>query len=76
MYDQVDRNLSIRELDRPQHFFGILNVDVTEDRKAEKAHSLLPMNQSYHATVPLPFEFVQQLNAFPFESPLRDPWLK
>jgi hypothetical protein len=76
MYDQVDRDLSIGELDRPQHFFRVLNIDVTKDGKAEQAHGLLPVNQSYHPTVPFPFEFFQQLNALPFERPLREPWLK
>jgi hypothetical protein len=49
MKNHVDRLLGRREPDRPQHRFGIFNVDVAAHRDAEQADGFLPVNHCDHA---------------------------
>jgi hypothetical protein len=43
--DQVDRLFRRGLVDRPHHFFGILDIDVAHERDAEQAHAFLAMHQ-------------------------------
>lgn len=44
MENQVDGRVRIRHLDGPENFFGVLDIDVAQHRKAEQAHGLLAVD--------------------------------
>jgi hypothetical protein len=53
MQDYINRHVGIGKSDSPQDILGIVDVDIADDRKAEKTHSLLAMDHRDHAGVPL-----------------------
>src|SRR5437868_856371 len=42
---EIDRHIVVRHLDGAQNLFGIVDVDITCDRKTEEPHGLLPVHQ-------------------------------
>src|SRR5580704_9732386 len=54
--DYVDRHIAIRQANSTQDLFGIVNVDVADNRKPQETHGLLAMDHRDHARVPLSFK--------------------
>ena len=53
MEDDVERHIVVGHLDGAQHLFGVVDVDVARNRKAEEPHRLLAVHEQDHAGVPL-----------------------
>lgn len=43
--DEVKWHLVVGHLNRTQHFFGVVDVDIAGNREAEQAPGLLPVHQ-------------------------------
>jgi hypothetical protein len=63
----VNRHIGIRQADRAQDVLGIVDIDVTDDGKAEQAHRLLAMDHSYYTGVSFSLEAQDSALASRFE---------
>ena len=54
--DDVQRYVVSGHLDRAQHLFRVVHIDVTHDRKSQELHRLLTVHEQDDPRVPLPFE--------------------
>ena len=68
--DDVERNVIVRHLDRSQQLFGIIDVDVTHERKSQKPHGFLPVHEQNHTGVSLLFQLANLACAHGLEHPL------
>jgi hypothetical protein len=46
--DKIDRDLGMGQLDRAQHLFRVLDVDVAGERQTEERKGLLPVDKGDH----------------------------
>src|SRR5256885_9400000 len=56
MEDDVQRDVVIGHVDRAQHLFGVVDVDITHDWKPEELHRLLTVHQQDDPRAPLSLE--------------------
>jgi hypothetical protein len=51
--NDVQGNVRISQLDRAQHFLGVVHVDIAHHGEAQHPHRLLPVHKQNHARVAL-----------------------
>jgi hypothetical protein len=68
--DQVDRHLLRRQPDGPQHLLGVIDVDVTQQRKPQELHGLLPVDERDDPGIALFLELANQGEPAIFHHPL------
>ena len=63
MKNHVDRLVGRCETDRPQHGFGIFNIDVAAHGDSEEADSFLPVNHCDHARFSLLLKLIEDTDS-------------
>jgi hypothetical protein len=74
--DQVQWDFGIGHVDRPQHLFGVVDVDVAHDRKPEELHRLLTVHEQDDAGVSHPLQLRDFSHSHGVEQALPDDRLK
>ena len=52
----IDGDGGVGEMNRTQHFFRVVHIDVAINRESEKTHRLLPVDEQDDTRLPLAFE--------------------
>ena len=54
--DQIDRDLWVGQLDGTDDFLGVIDIDIAKDRKPQKAHRFLTMDEHDHPGLAFPLD--------------------
>src|SRR3990172_4179136 len=76
MQYEIYRDVGIRQLYCVQQLLGILDTDVSDQRKAEQTQGLLAMNQRDHAASPAALQLTNQTGALSLKNTLAYPGLQ